>query len=89
MDRQFSERQFSVSTHAALARIKDFGNPDSLLEHRVASFGVTLIYEIFEKFTKDHNWVYTPEQRNCILNQIPDYTVEAIYPSFSEINLNL
>jgi hypothetical protein len=82
------EPLFSISTHAALARIKDFGNPDSLHEHRVASFGVTLIHEIFEKNTQDHNWVYTPEQRDGISNKIPDYTVEAVFPSLSETDLD-
>lgn len=55
---------------------------------RQDTFHWSLIYEIFEKFTENYNWVYTPEQRDYISNQIPDYTVKTIYPSLSKTDLN-
>ena len=78
---------FSPAVYAAAHRILAKERYDDVTEHRVASFAVTLVHETFQKHTEDHHWVFTPEQRDAQSNRIPDYSVEALFPSFSQLDL--
>jgi hypothetical protein len=81
--------QFSFqAVNAALQRLLANKNNDPLQEHRVASFGITLLHYAFQKYApENYNWVFTPEQREQISNLKPDYSVEAIDLEISSLEL--
>jgi hypothetical protein len=78
----------SQAVKAAWHRHLALENSDeSISEHRIASFAVTLVNEVFLKNTEEYTWVFTPEQTNTETSRKPDYTVEAVEVDISELDL--